>query len=134
MKVAPSYFSREKLLKKVAKRNAERIAEHTTVSSAFKHEDEKLIQESRDSAARYAQRHHLNLEFMPNLTNYKKDGTKVRVYQRVVRQTTPYDGSDPIIYGDQEFLGSTVIPQAVNNVKDFMKSLRDQVKDIITKK
>ena len=134
MKVAPSYVSKEKLMKKIAKRTERRIAEYTTVSSAFQPNEEKLVKSTLDSASRYAYRKNLNLNFMPNLSNYKKDGTKVNVYQRVVRQTHPFDGSEPIIYGDQEFRGSAVIPQSVDNAKDFMKSLRAQVKEILTRK
>lgn len=133
MKIAPSFISREKLIKKAAKRASERIAEHTTVSSAFQDKEADFIKSNLDSAARYASRHHVNLEFMPNLNNYRKDGTKVNVYRRVIRQTQTFDGSDPIIYGDQEFRGSAIIGQEINTKKDFMKNLREQVKQILTK-
>lgn len=133
MKIAPSYISKEKLIKKAAKRANERIAEHTTVSSAFQDKEADFIKSNLDSAARYANKHRLNLEFMPNLNNYKKDGTKVNIYSRVIRQTESFDGSEPIIYGDQEFRGSVILGQELNTKKDFMKSLRDQVKEIITK-
>ena len=71
MKIAHSFISKEKLMKKIAHRNQARIADYTTVSTAFKPEDLKIINDNLDSIARYAERKNLKINRRRSIMNSK---------------------------------------------------------------
>ncbi len=133
MKVAKGFFtSREYLIKKAAKRSQERIENHITLSTAFKPEDSKIIKENLDSIARYANKKRINIAFEPSSENLR--APKMEVSKRVVRQTEPYDGSEPIFYMIPEYAGSTVLPEGINNKKDLMTTIRTEAAKILYEK
>ena len=129
MKIAPSYISKERLLKKIAKRSKERIAEHTVVSSAFKPENSKMIQENLDPIARYAERHKIDIEFEPNIE--EAGTTKMNIFKRTVKFMDMHDGSDPFIYMDQDFAGSAILPSKMDNKNEFLKTIRTNAAKIL---
>lgn len=129
MKVAPSYISKERLLKKIAKRNNERIAEHTLVSGAYKPEEAQMIKENLDPIARYAERHRIDLDFEPNID--KAGTTKMNVYKRNLKFNDYYDGSDPIPYLSKDFAGTAIIPNQMETKGDFLKTIRENAAKIL---
>ena len=129
MKVAPSYVSKERLIKKAAKRSQDRIAEHITMSSAFKPENSKLINENLDPIARYANRHNLNIEFEPSVDNL--GSAKMNVYKREVEWFDPHDGSEGFPYLTQKYVGEGVLDKNLDNKKDLLKAFRAEAAKIL---
>lgn len=129
MKVAPSYVSKDRLIKKAANRSKERIAEHITMSSAFKPENAKLINENLDPIARYANRHNINVQFEPSVENL--GSAKMNVYKREVEWYDPHDGSEGFPYFVQRYAGEGILDKSLDNKKDLLKSFRDEAARIL---
>ena len=135
MKIAHGWFSkpsRESLIKKAQRRSAERIESHLSLSTAFQEKDSKVIQENLDTIARYAHRQNINLAFEPSSTNLS--APKMDVSRRVLKETTTYDGSDPIYYMIPEKAGSEVLPAGIDNKKDLMTAIRSAASRILYEK
>ena len=137
MKLAPSYISRETLIKKAAKRSQRRIAEYTSVSSAFKEGESTFVKENLDSVARYANRHNVNFRFEPNVG--EADSTKMSVFRREVKFLNMYDGSEPMPYLMPEYAGEAIITSSknaenkvvYNGKESFMEALRAEAAKIL---
>ena len=130
MKIAPSYMSKERLLKKAARRAQQRIEDHTRISTAFHPEKYNEIKDNIDSVARYACRHSLEIEFQPQ--RYKKDAPKMTVYRRSVKYVDPLDGvSDPYPYLGQDYVGSANLPEGISDKKSFMKAVRSEAAKLL---
>ncbi|MCR5266200.1 MAG: hypothetical protein K6E29_06360 [Cyanobacteria bacterium RUI128] len=130
MKIAKGFFSsRESMAKKALKRSKQRIEEHITLSSAFQPKDSAIIKENLDPIARYADRNRINIAFEPSSENLS--APKMEVSRRVIKQTEPYDGSDPIIYMVPERAGSVVLPEGINNKQELLKTIRTEAAKIL---
>ena len=133
MKVAKGFFSsREYLAKQAAKRSQRRIAEHLTLSTAFKPEDSKIIQENMDSIARYANKKRIDIAFEPSSENLR--APKMDVSRREVKFMELNDGSETIPYLLPEYAGSAVLPEGINNKKDLMDAIRAAASKILYEK
>ena len=133
MKLAPSYLSKKTLTKLINKRNNNRIAEYTKVSTAFKQGEAEGIKENLSSIARYAQRQHINFEFVPNV---KQGGTKMKLFKReVTLMENPNDSyhslSIPVLY--KNFEGEATFPNDLPK-EDVMKTIRMEASKILYKK
>ncbi|MCR5266647.1 MAG: hypothetical protein K6E29_08675 [Cyanobacteria bacterium RUI128] len=76
MKVAPSYVSRSRLLKKIEQRAAER-AERIHINENVDIMDKAIIEAQSDNLARYASRHNCSMRFVPD----KNNNTVMKVYE-----------------------------------------------------
>ena len=81
MKLAPFFYSKESLVKKINKRNAKRIQEYTYVSPQISKDMHEKINQNIDSIARYAARKKCNLSFVPAADLFQKS-TQMNVYKR----------------------------------------------------
>ena len=140
MKIAKGWFSkpsRESLLKKVKRRNEERIESHVSLSTAFQEKDSKVIKENLDTIARYAERNEINLAFEPSSTNLA--APKMDVSRRVLKETPSYDGidlneSEPIYYMVPQKAGSEVLPAGLEDKKDVMTAIKSAAARILYEK
>ena len=141
-----SHLSRAKLIKKAEKRAESRIKEYTKVSSAFDAQEAADVKGNMDSAARYAYRHNVNLEFSPSMDeHYQRNGIKVAVYKRGQRLmgmhelNGTYDSTDVICIPTQDFAGSAIITEKAKSEEPsfkhpFLKSMREKIRGILGRK
>ena len=129
MKLAPSYISKETLIKKAAKRSQRRIAEYTSVSKAYKGEESKVIEENLDSIARYANRHNINVRFEPNVE--EAGSSKMSVFRREVKFFDMHDGSEPMPYLSQEYAGNAILSKDLNDKQSLMDAIRAAAANIL---
>ena len=136
MKLAPSYISKERLLSKIADRNEKRIAEHITVSSAFRPEDSKIIKDNLDSIARFAERKSLNLGFEPSSENLST--AKMNVYKQSSKLVNTYDGFSPdtsniMLLPSTDYVGSAKLPDGINSKEKLMDAIRKSAAEVLYK-
>ena len=134
MKLAPSYLSKKTLTKLINKRNNNRIAEYTKFSTAFKPGEAEGIKENLTSIARYAQRKHINLEFVPNV---KQGGTKMKLFKREVTMVenpndTIHSLTIPVLL--KNFEGEATISNDLKSKKDVLETIREEAAKILYKK
>ncbi len=127
MKIIHSFMSKDKLLKKIARRNQERIADYTTVSTAFRPEDSKIIKDNLDSIARYAERKNLKIDFEPSSENMS--APKMDVYKQGTQLMKTYEGftpdtSDVMVVPAYHLLGSAKLPAGMTDNKKFVDAVK----------
>jgi hypothetical protein len=127
MKIAHSFISKEKLMKKIARRNQARIADYTTVSTAFKPEDLKIINDNLDSIARYAERKNLKIDFEPSSENMR--APKMSVYKQGSQLVNTFDGtssdaSDMLLIPTEHLMGSAKLPAGMTDNKEFVDAVK----------
>lgn len=135
MKLTSSLFSKESLVKKINKRNLQRIQDHTRVSSAFKEEDSKLIKDNLDSIARYAERKNINLEFEPSASS--KGVAKMNVYNRGTTLMNTFDDMDSkrmIAIPVTKLAGSAKLSAEISNKEELMEAIKSNSAQILYNK
>ena len=137
MKVAPSYISKAKLLKKIEQRAAER-AERINVNKNIDIMDKAIIESQKDNLARFAVRNNCSISFVP-----KKDvgGTEMRVYENrhlLYRQPDIMGdvsniNSVPITYVERVYKGSADIPSTnvLTTDRMFANQIKENVKNVL---
>ena len=134
MELTPSYLSKKFLIKRINKRTKNRIEEYTKVSTAFKTGEADSIKENLDSISRFAQRKHINLDFVPNV---KQGGTKMKLYSREVTMVenpndTLHTLTIPVLL--KNFEGEATISNDLKTKKDVMETIREEAAKILYKK
>ena len=130
MKLPCSLYSKETILNKIAKRTNKRINEYTSVSNSLAADKAGNIKKNLDSISKFAERKNCNLEFVPGEDLYE-NSAKMKVYKRGLILIRDREGMPVAAFNNQSLSGEAFLPDKVSDNKSFMKSLRDQVKNII---
>ena len=132
MNLISGFRSKEALAKKLAKRNAERISDYTLVSSAFKPEDVKIINDNLDSIARFAERKNINLRFEPSSADMSS--AKMKVYKRGVTLMNDVLGDPSWAVPVENYRGSAKLPAGIESKEDLMEAIKKSAAEILYKK
>ena len=138
MKVAPSYISKTKLMKKIEQRTAER-AKRIVINKNIDTMDKSIIESQKDNLARFADRNQCTISFVP-----KKDvgGTEMKVYKdkhMLYRQPDMFGeinfNKPPIIYVEHIYKGSSDIPSSrvLTTDRNFANQIKENVKNVLNK-
>jgi hypothetical protein len=130
MKVAPSYISKETLLKKIEKRNLKRIAEYTGISSAFKPEEVEFIKNNIDPIARIAEKNNCYLEFVPGADVLNKTA-HMNVYKKGYQMIKPEFGDSFISIPTNTHTGVVDLPQNITDKESFLKTIKSGIQHIL---
>lgn len=131
MKLVTKLLSRENLAKKIQKRNKNRIETYTTISTAFKPEDAKIVQDNIDSIARYAERNQLYVAFMPSV---RTGAPKMDVYKRGTKTLqSPENPHKTITVPCQTHKGNASLPYGITDNKEFLSEFRKEASKILYK-
>lgn len=123
-------YSRKKLAKEIAWRNAKRIEKHTVVSRAFRPEEIKPYKDNVDSIARFAEKNNCKLEFTPS---FKKLGTpKMKVYDTGYRDV-PYGNGTTYPEWFEKYRGEIFLPKeiATKDKKGVMETIKAHVAKVL---
>lgn len=132
MKIAPKFFSKETLIKKLDKRNARRIENYILVSDNLAPKKTEQVKQYADSLARFAEKKGCILEFTPGEDVFK-NSTQMNVYKKYLGVIRSSDGLPCMAFDGRSLSGKVIVPEDGVNNKSVIDSLKSSVKSVIAK-
>ena len=130
MKIAPFFYTKKSLIKKINQRNEKRIQEYTSVSPKISEEMSKKINQNINAIARFAACKNCNLVFEPTADTFEKS-TQMSVYKRGLKMLLDNQSQPIFAKSTRELSGKVVLEDNIPAKTSFMDNIRTHVKNII---
>ena len=141
MKVAPSYISKSKLLKKIEKRAEER-AQRIIIGENIDVLDKAIIESQKDNLARFADKNRCSIRFVKDADH--GGNTVMKVYEDKHVLYRPYNPLDEfgtssrlaIPYVENMYRGSAEIPSSrvLTTDKIFASQIKESARNVLNSK
>lgn len=130
MKLAPKFFSKETLIKKLDNRNSERIQKYISVSNNLSPEKAAEVSTYADSLSRFAEKKGCILEFTPGEDLFQ-NSTQMNVYKKTLGIVRDKDGLPIFAFDGRSLSGQSIVPEKKSDAKSVINSLKENITHII---
>ena len=130
MKVAPKFYSKETLIKKLNKRNSNRINNYITVSESLAPEKAANVDQYADSLSRFAEKKGCILEFIPGKDLFK-DSVQMNVYKKYLGIVHDKEGMPCFAFDGKSLSGQSIISEKNTEKTSAIDTIKNSIKNII---
>ena len=130
MKSLPIFISKSDAMQRIAKRNASRIKDYTRISQTLSDTQKSILKECLDPIARYAERNHALLEFVP-ASDLFEGSIEMNVHKKGLTFILDEENLPIMALNMISLSGSSILPNGKRGA-DLARTVKNDAKNIIS--